>query len=267
MTKEEFIKLFANMKMGKNKYRKNIEDKRNCSFEKLVEAKSGKEENYFLARGYFMWSSEEEPSRLAGPYKDKDGNSWAFFQITDERFSPFRRKNNPLLSVVELHEVTKLKSVNSRHTYPHSVITRLEGDKGDDYWDVYVGEDICSRSELTESEVAKLQSMMTPVEKVFFERSHAANVCNSGDCSVLLTATKENPIKFYFSGNDDSSWTMTGSFIDPSEKFKNKSFLEGLSAVNFGMKSGHADFAFEVFYFLTNPNWYHTENSRWYFSN
>jgi hypothetical protein len=243
MKKEDFLKIVKANKslLRKAKFRKRVEDKRNCSFETLVKSVTG---DHILAEGYFLWPKGEDPSRLAGPYRNfEDDTDWAFFRITDESCSPHRA----IRSILEIHEHNKEYARTSRFSYPRSVLRRLEEGRGEKYWDCYVSTEICSRSELTEDEIEVLNGLMTPLEKMHYERSIASHICQRGELNPLEHPSKENPIKAYIRGNDDSSWTMAGKFNKDSHSL-------------------HENFTFNLFYFFSSPNWYHI-STNWHFTN
>jgi hypothetical protein len=158
-----------------------------------------------LKRGFIRWDKDDEPSSWAGPFP---GPAVAFM-IRDHTKNEIR----PLSSIAESHEDNKRYAKYSRYYYPLSVFTRLGWD--DEYWvRPYVGPDgvkhpdqMCTYSEMTEKELARVMKEMTPVERVEAEIKQARFIGDGGESHPKHRPTKENPFSLKFFGNDDCSYT------------------------------------------------------------
>jgi hypothetical protein len=231
------------LKLGR--FRKKVEDLVDCPLQDLIS-----EEDYILAEGFIFWPANQEPEKWGGPFVDARDENWVGFCLTDESKRPprsFPSGKDKLLSIPEIHEARKIYAQTSKYFYPESAWNRLGRSLDSDYWHCKVGDTLCQRSKMTEEEVALITSVLTPMELVETERKISQHIGEGGEGNPFYLPSVENPIKLYLYGNDDCSWTCTGTFKQYDGFFQ--------------------DFTYEIISILTRPSWYSIENTRWYFSN
>lgn len=227
----------------KKRFRKSMEDDNLYSL-----AEISLNEKYKICEGFVRWNSEN-PNDWAGPYLDKQNNPWVGFTISDSRYSPYRTSNNiPLMTIEEIHEENKRRAELSRYNYPRSFWKRFGKDIYSEYWHIVIHDTVCSRTELTPEELEEFYKFCTPAEKISAERAIAKYISSEGECDPFKAQSVENHIRLFAYGNDDTSWTINGSFSDDDS---------------------YDSFQEKIFRFLRFPSWMNIKHSDsgWYFSN
>jgi hypothetical protein len=177
------------------------EDRR---FEKDLTSK--KTNVIFLVAAGLIEFDKEVSYELAGPFitnKDtSDEKHWATYRITDHT----QEDNIRSAEQIDAHQRTWFKY--SWYTYRYTnETTVVEHVLGKD-WDIcYVGENKCSRGQLTHQEYLKIEAFLGR-EKAKLLYEQALEEMNRPSCRwANATAHIELPIKLYVCGNDDSSYT------------------------------------------------------------
>lgn len=237
----DFYKDLHKKMLKKARVRKNYEDvNEKTTFADLAVDK------HELYRGYLFWPKDKNPESWGGPFVDKNDENWVGFSIKNEKFSPF----HGLKSIVEIHEANKEYNKRTRFNYPDEALKRAGMDPRSDYWNRPYLNQICSFSEMTDEELEKVHSVMTPLEKIRAEMNIARHLSGEmKDTNPFLIPSVENYIRVYLHGNDDCSYSITGNFEQEDEDYNN--------------------FYHQMVRFLVSPSWYEINSfsSRWYFSN
>lgn len=153
--------------------------------------------DHALFNGMLKWKSTEEPFRWAGPYP------LDYVHVTIDKY-------NTTKTEVDVFEEYKNYAKRSKFNRLDSVLERVGFNR--EYWNrpfvdldgISHPEKICNYSEMTDEEMKIVESVETPSEKMFYERS-VIKTLNGMDPKE--TYTVEHPFRVRLSGNDDCSYS------------------------------------------------------------
>lgn len=118
-----------------------------------------------------------------------------------------------LKTIDELETDTMMYCMYSKNTYPYDLINSIF-DKND--FDVEINGCICDRSNLTEEEYILIKINMDNGEMINYILDSYESLYPT---SVEATPSKEFPVKVFFRGHDDSSYTKVFDTVEAAEAF------------------------------------------------
>lgn len=161
-----------------------------------------------LSHGMLEFDTEEDYC-LAGPFKTKDGKSWAMYRLTDHT------REKELLSKEQIEIQQKTYKKYSAYTYRN-----IEKILGENWWSVTYDGNICRRSNLTYREYLLIEKELGKDEMNRLYQT-AINLPNEEKWHTT-TPHIEMPIKLYIAGNDDSSYIKLFETTEEGEEYLKK---------------------------------------------
>lgn len=145
---------------------------------------------------------------LAGPFKTKDGRSWAMYRLTDHT----REHKLPSREQIEANQRTYEKY--NAYTYGWNKVTNI---LGKDWHLVTLRGGPCGRASLTHQEYLRVEKELGKEE---MDRLYQDALISSNDEKWYTTTPHiEMPVKLYIAGNDDSSYTRLFETVEEGEKY------------------------------------------------
>jgi hypothetical protein len=157
--------------------------------------------------GFLFWNPKDNPESWGGPW---EGNM-VLYRITDHT-----KTGRPLKTTLQLWEEWKNYETRTNFNYPRAALARagMSNDyPNNQYWvrpyvdDAGVShpDQLCTYSEMTDEEIAKVRAVMTGEEIVETEITQMRDLA-SEDRDPRRRVSVEKPFSLKFFGNDDCSY-------------------------------------------------------------